>query len=132
MPLCGQAAQGRAHRLRGKIGLGAFAPEHEETAVLHDQLETLHPLIGAPADPQVAVFERITGRTPNQQCGGLPAHKNDLAQIIAHRTARAQIVVLAQLRIEPTNVCGTYQAHRDRFSFVFQRWRHRVHPSQPI
>jgi hypothetical protein len=36
---------------------------------LHDQLETLDPLVGAPVDPAVAVLERVTGRPPDQQRG---------------------------------------------------------------
>ena len=43
-PVLGQRAQGGAHALRGEIGRLAFGREHEEAAVLHDELQALDAL----------------------------------------------------------------------------------------
>jgi hypothetical protein len=111
LPLRGQRAQGRAHRLRGEVGRTAFFAQDEEPAVLHDQLQPLHALVGAPTDPAVPVLKRVARRTPHQQCGGLAAHGDDLPQVIPDRPPGPEVVARGQLRVEPLPLRGGGDSH---------------------
>ncbi len=83
------------------MGSLAFGNQEQEAAVLHDELEPWHALMGAPTDSPVPVFECITGRSPDQQSHRLALQGDDLAQVVSHGPAGAQIVVFSQLLVEP-------------------------------
>lgn len=114
LPELGEDAQGRRQRLRGQVGRLPFGGEQEEAAVLHDQLEPLDPLRSAPRYPAVAILERVTGRSPDQQGPGLAVLLDHLAQGITHRVAGPRRVMLGQLAIEPLDLCVRGAAHRER------------------
>ncbi len=114
LPVRRQGPQRGGHRLRGQVGRGALVGEQEETAVLHHQLEPLDAHGRAPADPLVAVLERVTCRPPHQQRRRPAPHHDDLPQVVAHRSPRAKVMVVAQLRVEPLKLlfAGHGRLHR--------------------
>jgi hypothetical protein len=122
LPLLGQGSQRGAHGLRGQIGRLSFVCEHQKAAVLNDQLETLQPLVGAPADPPVAILQRVASRSPDQQRHRPALHLDDLSQVIAHSAASAQIMMLAQQWIEPGHLILT--RHPDHQSRTMSQSRH--------
>src|SRR5208337_3932669 len=89
------------------------------------------PLGGAPTDPSVPVFERVTGWPPHQQRHRLTTLLDDLAQIIAHRPTRPQIVMLIQLLIEPLFLFHPGQTHAQRATAgkIPCRFFERFHPA---
>ena len=69
--------------------------------VLDEEFAPLDPLIGAPGNPAVAIRERVTGRPPDQQRDGLASARAELAPGIAGRPARAEIMLIGPLLLEP-------------------------------
>ena len=112
LPLSGQHTHGGPQDVRGQVGGLALGGQQEETAVLHNEFEPGHPLGHAPANPQIPVFEGVTSRPPNEQGDPLALEFDDLAQIIAHRLAGSQIMVLAQLRVERLELLFPGHSHR--------------------
>jgi hypothetical protein len=54
-----------------------------------------------PAQPAIAVLQSGTRRSPHHPGGRLPADLDDLAQVIAHGAAGAEIVLVGQSLVEP-------------------------------
>ena len=104
--MTGPRAQGRAQALGGQVGRLPPGGEQEETAVLHDELQTLDALGGAPTDPVIAILERVATGSPDQQRDGLAVLLDELTQIIADGPARAQVMVGGQLRVERDHLVG--------------------------
>ena len=63
----GERAHSGGQRLAGEVGRTAFGSEQEEATVLHDELEPFDALLDAPGNPLVAILERVTGWSPDQE-----------------------------------------------------------------
>jgi hypothetical protein len=113
-PLLGQRSHGGGQTLAGEIGGTAFGGEQEEAAVLDDELEPLQALIGTPGNPAVAILERVTRRSPHQQGDGLAGALDDLAQVIANGSARAEEMLRGELLIERGELVGHRHVHGER------------------
>jgi len=125
-PLFGQRPQCCAHALGSQIGRLSLWGQHQKAAVLHDQLEAFKALGGAPGNPPVPVLERIAGGSPHQQSHRLAVALDHLAQVIADRTARAQIVVIGQQTVEPGNLLRGGDADSQAATGEFGRRQIRV------
>ena len=126
-----QGPQGCPQNLRGQIRSLPFGRQQQKAPVLHDEFEPFYALGRTPADPQVTVFEGVTGRTPYQQPDRSALQFHHLTQVVAHRPTGSQIVMLAQLGIKPLVFLlpGNPNLQR-RSAGVALRWATRVfHPS---
>src|SRR5881397_3570869 len=104
LPLATQRPERCPHSLRGQVGSLPFGTQQQEPAVLHDEFKPLHPLTGAPTDPEIPVLERITGRTPDQQSHRLAVQRNHLPKVVSDGAASSQVMMLPQLLVEPWDV----------------------------
>ncbi len=92
--------------MRGQIGRLALGGEQEEAAVLHDELQALDALRGAPTDPEIAILERVTDVPPDQERDGPAVPLDELPEVM----------VVGQLAVDGQGLVGLGDAHGERGS----------------
>src|SRR5882724_7134616 len=76
--------------------------QDEEATVVGDKGQALRPLRGGPTDPPIA-RRALPSRRAKEQAGQIDAvpAADQVAQVLAHRPAMAQVMILAQIPLEP-------------------------------
>lgn len=107
----GDAGRRHLHQRNRRL---AFGDEQEEAAVLIDELQVRDAFRGAPVDPEIAILERVTIRTPDQQRDGVSVTLDDLTEKIADGPADAEVMLAGQLGIEGRDFMGLGDADAER------------------
>jgi hypothetical protein len=82
-PFFGQRTHRGTQDPGGQVRFLPFVLEHQEPAVLHNELLTFCSHRIVPTDPLIPVFERVTSRAPGQQADPLLTHHRHLTQMFS-------------------------------------------------
>ena len=119
-PVAGQAPQAQAEHARGEVRRAGGGRQQQKARVVDDQEQALAALQGVPADPALA-GRAVQGRgVPAEQRQPALAEHGDVPQAAPAELAEAEVVVLAEQRVEARHLVGPHHAHlhgaqRDRF-----------------
>ena len=77
--------------------------QDEESTVVGNQGQALHPLLGRPTDPTIP-SSALPSRGAKEQTGQIDAGatSDQIRQVLTHRSPMAQVMMLAQVTLEPS------------------------------
>lgn len=116
VPLLLEGSERGAHRLGGEVGVRSLGRKNEEAAILDDEFESLHALLGVPSDPMVAILERVACWSPDEQSDEIASQVDGLPKVVAYRLARSEVMVFSEESVELGDFVLAYdlgaKAHR--------------------